>query len=364
VFGAWRLVLALFVVGGHFSDLWWPAGFAVMSFYVISGYLMTLVLDRTYAYSASGFRGFWINRALRLYPSYYFAVAFACLLLLLIPNDFILGWNPKLRVPTTAFEIFSNVTMWGLIHVPGTARVIDIPLIGAVAIPSSYAALVPPAWALFTELIHYLLISLGFGRSLRTATLMFALGAVYLTAVIVAFDGNFYWRYFFPLAGTLPFGLGAMTYHVLKRERVRSFISARPRAFLVGTGAVYCLPFVTGLIQHRTGSGDPLTYLIYVNVGLTALVVAALAAIRTSKPIRAVDSWLGDLSYPVYLWHWQVGILVAWLLNATVSSTLILALTAAGSVLFAIADRYLVSSPVARLRDRVREGVAPAVLRA
>ena len=70
MFGAWRLLLALLVVLGHLHRPWWPASWAVFSFYVISGYLMSLILDETYGWTGAGRRRFALNRFLRASFSY------------------------------------------------------------------------------------------------------------------------------------------------------------------------------------------------------------------------------------------------------------------------------------------------------
>ena len=68
----YRFVLALFVVQAHIP---WSGGsgplsqHAVFSFYVLSGFLMTLILNETYGFGAGNCARFWANRMLRLYPA-------------------------------------------------------------------------------------------------------------------------------------------------------------------------------------------------------------------------------------------------------------------------------------------------------
>jgi peptidoglycan/LPS O-acetylase OafA/YrhL len=81
--GSFRLLLALLVVMAHLAEgttfVSHMGVFAVFGFYVISGYLMTLVLHEVYHFD---FSSFWANRFLRLFPTYYL-VALASLLVVI-----------------------------------------------------------------------------------------------------------------------------------------------------------------------------------------------------------------------------------------------------------------------------------------
>ena len=75
--GSWRFFLAFLVVISH---LWkdmigGPAAYAVWGFYVLSGYLMTLVLNEKYGPSINGLKRYAYNRFLRIYPLYWAASA-------------------------------------------------------------------------------------------------------------------------------------------------------------------------------------------------------------------------------------------------------------------------------------------------
>ena len=69
----YRFILAVLVVQAHLLADGLPglAWQAVFSFYVLSGFLMTLVLNEVYGFGVHGFVRFFTNRILRLYPAYY-----------------------------------------------------------------------------------------------------------------------------------------------------------------------------------------------------------------------------------------------------------------------------------------------------
>jgi len=107
-FGAWRFLLAVLVAVSH---LWGgmihgPAAYAVWGFFVLSGYLMTLVLGHKYGTDAAGIRAYAANRVLRIYPSYVVAV------LLGIATIWVLrrlgadpaGLNPQFLMPNGAWN--------------------------------------------------------------------------------------------------------------------------------------------------------------------------------------------------------------------------------------------------------------------
>lgn len=71
--GFYRFILAVIVVMFHFGGFSSLAGrSAVFGFYCISGYLMTLVIDKVYSKMEYGVLAFYVNRALRIYPLYLF----------------------------------------------------------------------------------------------------------------------------------------------------------------------------------------------------------------------------------------------------------------------------------------------------
>lgn len=71
MFGTYRTFLALIVVVHHLISIPIIGHYAVHGFFILSGYLMTFVMNVSYGYSLRGIRAFSINRFLRLYPSYW-----------------------------------------------------------------------------------------------------------------------------------------------------------------------------------------------------------------------------------------------------------------------------------------------------
>ena len=78
--GAYRLLLAVLVAVSHMGKTFMglnPGVIAVISFLIISGFVMTSLIERNYkAPETVGL--FYLDRALRLYPQFLFYFAVAC----------------------------------------------------------------------------------------------------------------------------------------------------------------------------------------------------------------------------------------------------------------------------------------------
>lgn len=141
MFGSWRFILAMLVVVGHLWGFWFAASHAVFSFYVLSGFLMTLVLNEKYGFSRSGFGKFWVSRLSRLLPTYWVGCLISVCLILLLSVEVTSAFSSKLTFPKTAYEIFANSTMVGILF----------PNRSVGFIPNQFPTLVPAAWALSIE---------------------------------------------------------------------------------------------------------------------------------------------------------------------------------------------------------------------
>ena len=76
--GIYRLLLSIFVAFSHMGITFYgynPGVFAVISFFLLSGYAMRILIEKYYTepFSVSGF---YIDRAIKLFPQYIFYVSF------------------------------------------------------------------------------------------------------------------------------------------------------------------------------------------------------------------------------------------------------------------------------------------------
>ncbi len=290
MFGIYRYGLAFCVAISH---LWGgmiagPAAYAVWGFYCLSGYLMTLILNEKYGFTPRGLARFAVNRLLRIYPAYYVVclgmfVLFSCL------PETSSNFLPDLRMPATAqgwrYSLLLMTAPDGneLLHGSSALRV---------------------------ELWFYVAIALGLGRSRWTARVWFAASVVY-TLWLLARRTPFPERYVFIPACSLAFSLGCLIYHV--RGRLPVFKTPWPA---LGAAGLWWLH--VWLAQHLPRG--PLVFGLYSSLLFSGLALVTLMRLDPAELpgwMSKVDRFAGNLSYPMYLCHWGVGIGLTWLLPGT-----------------------------------------------
>lgn len=343
MFGVWRTFLAVCVVAQHLGRVPWIGQFAVFGFYMLSGFLMTLVLKDRYGYDDRGLARFAGNRFLRLFPMYW---AVACLFLATI---FFLGEertravHQDIYAPTTLPQIGSNAVL----------------IFSWTASPR----LSPPTWALTVEMFYYGMIALGISRtSQRTVTwLGVSVGYFLWTALIGLPESS---RYYPILAGSLPFSLGSLLYYV-KDWRPAKITAGRLYGFLTGSpsfafGLFFANYFVALRLQDSLGPSLAFELGLYASSAVAAL--AILAMYRNPLPFvdRTRDKWIGDFSYPVYLTHWWAGCVLFGYFGyewPAAGTELAKWCAAAGGICFAISLTLMIAvdRPIESIRRRIRD---------
>lgn len=243
-----------------------PAAYSVWGFFILSGYLMTYVLRFKYGTSSIGIRDYAFNRFLRIYPAYAIALIAGAVTLYMLPRMGVSpsSLNPQFVLPQTLIDWLSN----GLL--------LPIPTAGL---------LVPVAGALAVEIGAYVLIPLmALNRS--SAWLAFILSAVLNIKYGFGVD-SFGERYSGFLTCFMAFAAGA-----LLSQYSESLNRLRSPWLSFSAWSIHCLVWIK--FPHW-----PWTYGLYVSLLLSAWVVISLAPIKQGK----LDQFLGDLSYPVYLFH-------------------------------------------------------------
>jgi peptidoglycan/LPS O-acetylase OafA/YrhL len=248
-----------------------PAAYAVWGFYLLSGYLMTHVLQSKYGFGARGLGAYASNRFLRIYPTYAIALVLSIALILVAEplGIDLTKLNPSYGIPPDREQWLFALTL--------------LPVFGHATYP------VPVAGALGVEIGAYILMPLLACSRWIVWPACIAAAALHLSMGI--HPDSFAPRYssFWPCM--LPFTIGCLCRHheaLLARFRA-------PRLALLLWGA-HCLywyhnqawPWYTGL---------------YVATALSAWVTISLAPQRPSQ----LDNLLGEFSYPIYLFHTLTG---------------------------------------------------------
>src|SRR5690349_13740404 len=111
MFGFYRAFLAMTVVLLHLYGIPRIGNYAVFAFFILSGFLMTMIMQDQYGYTAKGRVKFAVNRALRLYPIYFYSAVISLVLIFVLGEDFLTRYTRHIYLPTDFVGIFSNVTM-------------------------------------------------------------------------------------------------------------------------------------------------------------------------------------------------------------------------------------------------------------
>ncbi|MFT7156138.1 MAG: peptidoglycan/LPS O-acetylase OafA/YrhL [Parvicella sp.] len=342
MFGLYRTLLALLVVAQHLLQIPVIGHYAVHGFFILSGYLMTYIMQQSYGYSLKGKINFAINRFLRLFPSYWFLLFLSFLLVILFKEENSIAYRGFIFLPSTFFQFFQNITLLYFDLFPGTVS----------------PRLSPPTWALTIELFFYLFIALGVSKNKRITILWLLMGVVYFLFTYI-FKLNDTYRYNMIFAGSLPFSIGAMIYYFRTelQEALKKYPTFMNFYFLFGS------ILLNALLAMIAGKYDWLILVEInqvVNYFLNATIIIYL--IDNSPPAidKKTDKLIGDFSYPLYLFHWQAGFAVSMLIwnEPIINMRLQGIVNCAGAVLFSVVISWLVikfiDKPIEQIRKKIR----------
>ena len=278
-----RAIAVLAVMVFHMNEEWLPGGYlGVDVFFVLSGYLMALVLNRHESIGWNEIKAFYVRRLTRIVPAAFVVAAVTAPLVLytLLPFD---------------MRDYS-ASLVGLVS--GTLNIMVANNIGYFS-PLADAQPLLHYWSLMVELHFYLLIPLAFWAALQLrwslvgvmALLMVVSLAYAQYRVIQAPNDAYYllasraWEF---LAGVLLF-FGQKRFRGLFQDRFSPWLGL----IIVTWGFV----FFDSSYQHPS----------LVSTLFILGVVLMMSAPSTHFLVRSLSSrplvYLGDVSYSVYLWH-------------------------------------------------------------
>ncbi len=289
MFGTYRTLLALMVVAQHLGGVPLIGGYAVFGFYSLSGYLMTFIMQNNYGYTLSGVSRYATNRFLRIYPIYWVSIAFSAILIFFVGEQFSYDYHKSMYFPQNVVELIKNILLF--LSVRESPR------------------LTPSAWALTVEIFFYILIGLGLSKYKKIVMSWLTISIIYHAVVIFM---GLHWG-FATLGASLPFATGAFIYHyrrgILKYVNL-IFGKAEDKLPLIIFGGILLNWFAGFIISVHKG------VFFYSNYMLCALMVVVLSERKTLPFItKRFDKWMGDFSYPIYLIHYQAGLIVVVLLG-------------------------------------------------
>ena len=276
MFGTLRTLLALNVVLLHIFNIPNLGNSSVSVFFLLSGFLMTLIMKEKYNYNLSGFKFFWINRILRLYPIYYVIIILTVILLILFPEA---RTHPKSYLPNSFSEWIPNLT-----------------LIYPDFFPYRFTPrLSTPTWALTNELFFYFLISLGISKTPKRTILWLLISIGYFILTYHYFNLPKY-RYGAIFAASLPFAMGSTLYWFIKKHPIK-FNSIYP-------GIIIYMTFIANSILSSSFNSGFKEISIYINLLLGLIMVYYFFNLKLNFHFKKYDDYLGNYSYPIYISHY------------------------------------------------------------
>lgn len=353
LFGTLRFVLAMFVVIGHMVVLApvevqrviVPLALSqvgVFMFFVLSGYVIAEANESFYVGQG---RRFLINRGLRIIPPYY-----AALLVSLLLHAFV-SWNTGLRFYVTPAprDIFATANVIG-----NFANIVVWHGLSVLKIAPHYL-FVNYIWALVVEMKFYVAAALLFWLAGRKNVFLqrygLALGfcffiALHLWAVAEPT------KYSHDLAFIPYFSFGMCLYYALEKRSQGALIGAVLSLVLVLSHYVARLAYPEADVEVTRVHADFNVVASSLLLFLLYLSLIPLSKVQITPRLKAVDRFLGDVTYSLYLNHFVV--LIVFLSYFPKPSSVVYLAAMLSAVIFSYGMNFLTEPYTRLLRDRVR----------
>jgi peptidoglycan/LPS O-acetylase OafA/YrhL len=354
--GLLRFLLAISVIISHAGLMWGmklvSGTMAVQSFFIISGFYISLVLNEKYIGKNDSYSLFISNRLLRIYPLYWLMliVSFLLYLFVFVSSKSEMGYTMKyildyiksdsFNLPTLLLTLFGNLLIIGqdlvyFIKIEGNKLCftenfrLDQPLVWKMLF-------IPQAWSVSLELMFYFIAPFILRKHLL----------LIITLIIASLSLRFFlytyglqhdpWEYrFFPTELALFLG-GNISYHIYQKirsaavnENVLLFVSSLPFLFLF-------------FLQFRAET-EFLKWSFY------AIIIFSIPFLMLATQKIKFDMQLGELSYPIYISH----LLILSILGSKQLATIPVNksfLTMIFSIAFSLAAMKFVINPIERIR--------------
>ncbi|MBV9987639.1 MAG: acyltransferase [Chitinophagaceae bacterium] len=309
--GLLRLFLAISVLLFHANTAglqFVGGGIAVESFFLISGFYMSLVLNKKYTGVNNSYSLFITNRLLKIYPSYWTILLLTVMMQLIVwlctgQPVFVLYQlvHYKLNWGAIAFLSFTNLALFGqdmigfmILNKATGALVFTTDFLKAYPFVFSFV-FIPQGWSLAVELLFYLTAPFLVRRKMYVVliimVLVLALRVWLLDGLHLPYDP---WIFRFFPSQLLFFLLGNMAYrlYIFSQQRIEISAGAVRLVLAAAIAATVLYPYVSNSFPKREA--------------YYAVVFLALPVITNAQRVFKYDTRFGELSYPVYLVHMLV----------------------------------------------------------
>lgn len=314
--GTYRLLLAILVALSHMevTILGYNGGvFAVVSFLIISGYVMTALIKRNYQHLNS-IPAFYIDRAIRLYPQFLLYFSISCFLIW----AYLPAYNHEQTF--TSSNIISSLAIAPL----------DLYMFGITAWD-----VLPPAWSLGLEAFFYAVIPFLLIWKIRAYA--FALSVIVFAFACLGYIHSDIYGYRLIPGVLFMFLCGSYIYQGSSIEKRSTYVAA----------ACSLLAFIS--IALNIIPRAPYNAEVTAGLAIGVPVIYALSKLGRHK----VDEFLGNISYGVFLSHFVV-IRAAEVIGYKIFDTLTISIILIASFVCSGMSYYLIERPALRLRRAIR----------
>ncbi len=346
IMGTLRFLLAVAVVlfhsGGIFGYCMTGGGPSVQGFYVVSGFFMALILNEKYLSPCDNYI-FYSNRAMRIFITYWFLLLLSIAWysfctdgpIVLLISDF-----KRLSYSSLAYIIASNIFIAGMdaglfMGLHDGKLVFEVFNVSPLPRVHNFF-LVPQAWSLGIEISFYMLAPFLLRRHWLA---VLTVAVVALTVRIASgLDQDPWTNRFFPFE-LMVFLLGVLSFHWYVRIKSRElriwerFVAVVPVIMVI----IYPIYGAEASIYHP----GRIILLVVIPAGLPYL-------FHMTRHISA-DRLIGNLSYPLYLCHGLVVVIltdISSLVGTAFSSVALFV-----SIFVAAVTVIFIEAPVERVRQ-------------
>ena len=307
--GLLRFLLALSVLASHSSKI---LGFslvdstvAVQSFFIISGFYISLILNEKYL-GANSYKLFISNRFLRLFPVYWIILIITILASFLLHLKYGYQWQIavySLYIHSEHFSatgllafIFSNLfifgqdilNFFGMNDANGAFFLINDPLSKTPTLSSFL--FVPQAWSLALEMMFYLIAPFILRKKLFIIIILICLSLS--VRILMHSQGLSFnpWNYRFFPAQLVFFLSGAISYFIYKKLKGRIIAPSILKSIFAFVILV--------TISFQFIQGEDIKSGLY-----SIMIILAVPFLFHFTHNKVVDNYIGELSYPIYISH-------------------------------------------------------------
>lgn len=270
--GSYRFFLAFCVLYSHVFGLimGWNVGVvAVISFYIITGYVMTILTHKYYKIMED-IPSFYLDRVVRIFPQYLFYLLLTILGVGLfdLQNSF---WQDfgVLKIALNAMILPIGYYMFGLEN----------------------ALYITPAWSLGLELTFYIFFPFFLHLNRKMRCLIVAFSLVIFTLALVGQINTDWFGY-----RLLP---GTFYIFVIGAALAKPNLITPTFPYIVGSVAILVVFTILLTPQLYT---MPFNKEVVTGTAMGTFMVALLRGLRFSK----FDELMGNLSYGIFLNHWLI----------------------------------------------------------